>query len=174
MTRQWSRTAQEACFKKYMGDTLQSWEIELLNTVPKSTKSDWNHCIENYGLIPMDRKRESREGAVLTNELMSELRKIVYTHPDLYLYEIADALEKAKDVRVSPKTIYSALKNRMGLTMRTAGKMAKTHDDEQRQYFLDELPRIVKNPNMAVWVDESAKAEDMFGHYENFDSFVSE
>ena len=96
MTRKWSRTAQEACFKKYMGDTLQSWEIELLNTVPKSTKSDWNHCIENYGLIPMDRKRESREGAVLTNELMSELRKIVYTHPDLYLYEIADALEKLK------------------------------------------------------------------------------
>ena len=58
--------------------------------------------------------------------------------------------------------------------MKTAGKMAKAHDDEQRQYFLDELPRIVKNPNTAVWVDESTKAEDMFGHYENFDSFVSE
>ena len=80
MARQWPRTAQQACFKKYMGDPLQPWEIVLLNDVPDSTKSYWNNCIENYGLIPMDRKREkSREGTVLTNELMFELRKIAYT-----------------------------------------------------------------------------------------------
>ena len=49
----------------------------------------------------------------------------------------ADALEEAEGVRVSSMTIYKALKTRMSLNMKTAGKMAKAHDDEQRQRFLD-------------------------------------
>ena len=145
MNRQskWSRSVQEACFKEYLGDALEEWEVNLLDTVPKQTKSNLKRVIENYGLIPMDRKKEPKEGSVLTNELMCELRKIAYTYPDLYLDEMADALEDAEGVRVSSMTIYKALQTRMSLNMKTAGKMAKAHDDEQRQRFLDQLSRII-------------------------------
>ena len=76
MNRQskWSRSVQEACFKEYLGDALEEWEVKLLDTVPKQTKSNLKRVIENYGLIPMDRKKEPKEGSVLTNELMCDGR----------------------------------------------------------------------------------------------------
>jgi hypothetical protein len=50
------------------------------------------------------------------------LRDIVHSRPDLCLDEIASKLESKSRIYVSPKTIYSALKDRLYMTMSKCGK----------------------------------------------------
>ena len=85
------------------------------------------------------------------------LRNIVHSRPDLYLDEIASKLESKSRIYVSPKTIYSAIKDRLYMTMKQMGKMAKDHDDDLRQCFLDKLSSVTDNPMQFIWIDESAK-----------------
>lgn len=85
------------------------------------------------------------------------LRNIVDTQPQLYLEEISAELQEITGVKYDDSTVWRVLTKRIKYSLQVVVDRAKQVDEQQREDYKNALHETVLFPDMAVFIDETAK-----------------
>lgn len=92
----------------------------------------------------------------LTDEIVTDLERLLVDEPDLYLDELVEYLEIQWGRSVSESTVCRRLQER-GLKLKVMSRVAGQRDEEQRSHWRDDVQRY--RADQLVFVDECAASE---------------
>jgi len=86
------------------------------------------------------------------------LKQIIDNHPSWYLDEIQAALLlRNGGKRFAPSLIWKKMKIELGYSLQVATIQARQQEEEELEAYLDRLHNVVYDPELLVFLDESAK-----------------
>jgi transposase len=136
--------------------------FDLRNLVPSArTIRRWFKHYEQFGELPCQTKRElSREFSTgWDGERDDALKRIVDHCPVLYLDEIAAKLKTEFGEAFAVSSIWKRLKA-VGYTRKVVYAKATQAIAAEQRLFIEVLRQLVKTPEMAIFVDETAKGRN--------------
>ncbi|KAF5392338.1 hypothetical protein D9757_001550 [Collybiopsis confluens] len=102
--------------------------------------------------------RRNRRGRprILSTVDEQYITSLLKLKPTLYLDEIQDALFRYRHVSISIPALYRALW-RLDITRKVVSAKALERNEVLRSHFMLQIARIAPNPDMLVFIDESAR-----------------
>ena len=144
--------------------------LESANVGNVSTKQRrrWIKTFIRYGLCPIDREKKmkklrqkygmNKSGAkVCNNADIRALKRIVDEEPHLYLDEIQDKLAALTGRVIHDSTIWRKLTRDLKYSLKVVLRRARQQNREERRLYIRARNELLKNPEMAVFLDETAK-----------------
>jgi len=138
--------------------------------VHRTTIRRWHKHYRKYGEVPCLTRRWMRKylrrgGRRARSRAMSQahldaLQGIVDRHPEYYLDEFVDALHDETGVLFSPTTVWRALREKLGCSLKVMSERAKNQNEGERRGFMRMLHYYVKDVRQVLIIDESSKGRN--------------
>ena len=141
--------------------------IKYVGDVSKATIIRWFKFYCEYGELPLDYARllkcrnwrsaeKRKDESKITSTMWNALATRLDSEPTLYLDEMQDFFKDEYKVTVSISAISKKLKSR-GYTNKVIYSKACQAIEIQKHMFIENLETTLKTPEMALFIDESAK-----------------
>jgi len=164
--------AKHGTLSRVLRDYTQRAE-EIINISEKRLR-DWYLHYQKYGELPAEtarwrqsrsrrsgRKKRSKKRAPRSDywppQYIEILRSIVKDHPEFFLDEIQEEFKRRTNgARKSASSIWKRL-DQIGYSLQMVTYVAAERDAAERRSYLDCINRIVEDPKMLIFLDETAK-----------------
>ena len=136
-----------------------SAQMQLLSVSKRTIHRWYSHWLA-FNMLPCETPKtylKSHRGTVFSNESLQALKHIVDECPVLYLDEIAKKLKLLFNKKFGIKSISVALRVELKYSRKVVYEKASQQIARDKENFIATLRFHLKNPEMAIFVDESNK-----------------
>ena len=135
--------------------------------VPIRTLQRWYAHFSQFGEYPFETKRRQKRvryqlknfkvTKIVTNNIISSIKRIVDNNPEVYLDEIQTSLCVTCHVHLSRTTIHCILQDKLSYSLQVCYEAARQRNEFQREEYKVTLESLMFHPNQVVFVDETHK-----------------